>query len=88
MKKTYTKPALFAESFELAEHIAKCDGVSDYAGIVSPQHWGGGSCKFIFNDNGVTETLFNVSDCTFVWGNNATYTCYDIPFANMKPFGS
>lgn len=29
MKKTYTKPALYAESFELSEHIAStCPGVA------------------------------------------------------------
>ena len=27
MKKTYSKPALFAESFELSEHIALCSAL-------------------------------------------------------------
>ena len=50
MKKTYSKPALYAESFELAEHIALCSGFS--RDFVTVTHWGDAAnttCTFTTN---------------------------------------
>ncbi len=93
MKKTYSKPALFAESFELAEHIAKCQGVSDYSSEVNPLHWSTNGCKFEFiGENGVTETLFTASSsCSVMYFGPSvptTTNCYNVPLAGLTPFGS
>ena len=45
MKKEYTKPLLFAESFELMEHISQtCGKIAGIGGIAT--HWDNKSCGF------------------------------------------
>lgn len=53
MKKTYSKPKLYAESFELAEHIASC---SVQQGVTAVSYRDASSCSYA--EGGLA--LFNV----------------------------
>lgn len=63
MRKTYEKPVLFAESFELLEHIAACrvDGLGTDSKIYATFKNGGpdGECTFV-DDN---IRMFYNSNC-------------------------
>lgn len=91
MKKTYSKPALYAESFELAEHIALCSGFD--RGITSVTHWGDAkdtTCTFTTNG----FVLFSGSNggCVYKYdGNPGDFgiECYNSPSGSAgSPFGS
>lgn len=87
MKKTYTKPALFAESFELAEHIAACSGFNPDHRPTTGNHWSPATCAFEL-DTG--WTLFNDKNiCQITDTNTVTINCYNtISQGAGTPFGS
>ena len=61
MKKAYTKPRLFAETFELLEHIASCKtGAGDHAPTVS--YRSGDACTY--TDANLTLFYPENSGCT------------------------
>lgn len=89
MKKTYTKPALYAESFELAEHIAAtCAGTQPGAST----HWNSDTCGFRLDGPGTgAHILFNVgvvSACTAAGLEDSVVDCYNTLENNMQPFSS
>lgn len=92
MKKTYSKPALFAESFELAEHIAACNGVIPGAAT----HWNAtGGCGYQPDGPGVGSVIFNKdivgSTCTLQWSDPTNVpgaTCYNSAVGPVTAFGS
>lgn len=67
MKKPYEKPALFAESFALVEHIATpCDGANAFGTPVNAQDASG--CGFQYKDTDDYYpglTLFNTALSNF-----------------------
>ena len=54
MKKAYSKPALFAETFELADHIAKCDGVNYGAYTWADRSY----CAYHMGNNAAGQAVF------------------------------
>lgn len=89
MKKTYSKPALYAESFELAEHIALCSGYK--AGVITITHWNDGVCTFQYTAGG--SVLFNTTAagtaCDADYFPGMALECYNSPNgAPGVPFGS
>ena len=87
MKKTYTKPALYAESFELAESIAlTCAGTQPGAST----HWSSSTCAFKLDSTG-TNAFFSVgivSACTTTGYDDSTVNCYNTLENGMLPFSS
>lgn len=77
MKKTYTKPALYAESFELAEHIASCSVVNRDENYYGTHSSGTASCVFHANN----QILFNGSHtgCLEDWSMTMPVECYNTP---------
>lgn len=91
MKKTYSKPALYAESFELAEHIALCSGFS--RDFVTVTHWGdAANTTCTFTTNGFALFASGNSGCSYKYDNNPedfSIECYNSPNgAPGVPFGS
>lgn len=88
MKKTYSKPALYAESFELAEHIALCSGYKK--DVITITHWNDGVCTFQYTAGG--SILFNMngnSGCDAPYSPGMALECYNSPTgAPGVPFGS
>ena len=87
MKKTYSKPALYAESFELAEHIAACNVVNRGQNYYGTHSSGTASCVFIANN----QILFDGTHqgCVEDWSMSMKLDCYntpngtpDVPFAS------
>ncbi len=60
MKKTYTKPLLFAESYQMAEHIAANCSLTDY----SANHNTGWTCSIRGNSSGLTFFTAQQSACS------------------------
>ena len=87
MKKTYSKPALYAESFELAEHIAACSGFNPAHRPATGNHWNSATCVFEL-DTGFT--IFNDPNiCEITDPNSVTINCYNGPGVGIgTPFGS
>lgn len=87
MKKTYSKPALYAESFELAEHIAACSGFNPNHRPTTSNHWSSATCVFEL-DTG--WTLFNDSSiCQITDTNSVIINCYNtVSEGAGTPFGS
>lgn len=87
MKKTYSKPALYAESFELAESIAMtCAGTQPGAST----HWNSSTCAFKLDAAG-TNAVFNVGvvpACTQTGYEDSFVSCYNTLENNMAPFSS
>lgn len=86
MKKTYTKPALYAESFELAESIAlTCTGTQPGAST----HWNSSTCAFKLDSTGI-NTLFTIgtNGCTQTGYEDSSVNCYNTLENNMAPFSS
>ena len=78
MKKPYRKPALFAETFELNEHIAGNCSVSGYA-----NHKGIESCGF---DNGDPNgPIFISSKCNYDPTGGLFQTDEDLQDPNVNP---
>ena len=62
MKKQYHKPALYAETFELAEHIARC--APPNAEYSRANYSDAGSCGFDIGASGDgSNTVFTNSNC-------------------------
>ncbi len=59
MKKVYSKPALYAETFELVEHVAGDCIVND--GFAGALHRGPESCGY--RDSNITLFTGDLSDC-------------------------
>lgn len=87
MKKTYSKPALYAESFELAEHIAACSGFNPDHRPTVGNHWSSSTCVFEL-DSG--WTLFSETiACQITDTNDVIIRCYNTPESGIgTPFGS
>lgn len=85
MKKTYSKPALYAERFELAAHIAACSGYFDGAAT----HTRASNCAFQLG----TQFVFmsSITDCALqVESDDYGIDCYNGPFLEIagQPFSS
>lgn len=89
MKKTYTKPALYAESFEMAEHIAACSGFT--GNRPANNHWNASTCAFM-TENSVTYFMESTGGCLLIADDpSQVYVdCYNTPGENMPgvPFSS
>lgn len=94
MKKTYSKPRLYAETFELMEHIsAMCSGFDSTQPasnqVTSGNEW---VCGYYVRDG----VLFNNSACTVSYGNPEETDpgmfdiyCYNAPLNQPgSPFGA
>ena len=87
MKKTYSKPALYAESFELAESIAlTCVGTQPGAST----HWNASTCAFKLDPNGVNAFFDKgvTTACTTTGLEDSLVSCYNTLENNMPPFSS
>lgn len=77
MKRTYTKPTLYAETFELAEHISSCK-TGTGAGAPTVTYRDGNSCTytdanvtlFYPSNNGCTNGYYDPND-------NSMYDSFD-----------
>ena len=88
MKKTYSKPKMFAESFALAAQIAKCDGVNSDAYTFQDRY----SCAYHMGNNGAGQAVFNagVVACDLpIDAEEYGTDCYNGPFLEdtVSPFG-
>lgn len=83
MKKTYVKPEVYFESFELSANIAAGCG-ADVMGKVTTHDIH--SCGYNFN----SKVIFNTEGvCTHFTQDGAEFgLCYDIPNADNKIFAS
>lgn len=77
MKKPYSKPALFAESFELAEHIAACSTVNAPEGFYGTHSEPSLTCQFVAG--GFTLFTDAATGCNQPWGRDDIIACYDTP---------
>lgn len=72
MKKAYVKPGLFMESFEMAEHIAKCalnnKGFTDEFGSEGKTNFYANACNFIYN--GFSFFSGTIENCQANWNEN------------------
>ena len=87
MKKTYSKPALFAESFELAEHIANCAGVTPGA----PTHWSKTTCGYRLDGPGTGMNIIFLeaaNGCTDITEEDDLVFCYNNWTGMIPPFSS
>lgn len=64
MKKQYIKPAVYAESFELIEHIARCNVPNDEYGRANSGD--ASSCGFDIGYPGSVQTIFGNSQCNLL----------------------
>lgn len=88
MKKAYSKPALFAESFELAEHIALCSGYDGTNNTAN--HWST-NCRFNDPDTGVAMFLSSENGCVELYADRTKVKvdCYNAPTdGDGHPFAS
>lgn len=89
MKKTYSKPALYAESFELAEHIALCSG---FTGVrPANNHWDKYNCAFMTETGFTLFTGTTTGGCALIEDPNQSVSvrCYNSPLdGNGQPFSS
>ena len=83
MKKTYVKPEVYFESFELSANIAAGCGAG-YKGKVNSLNIH--SCGYSYN----SEVIFITKDvCSYQTDNGSEYgLCYDIPTTDNKIFAS
>ena len=72
MKRTYTKPTLYAESFELSEHIASCKANQD---ITTVTYRDGNSCTY--TDANLTLFYTDNSACLNQYFNLEDYDSFD-----------
>ncbi len=90
MKKAYTKPALYAESFQLVGHIAKCDGVRSGGATFNDTS----DCAFhIGNDPGNMTVFVLAGTCDMIYDSELdgySEDCYNGLFGatNVTPFSS
>lgn len=63
MKKTYQKPMLYAETFEMLEHIASNCTLGDGVGYSVTYRESGGTQPCAYTDNGTTIYLSNTEAC-------------------------
>lgn len=78
MKKTYVKPKVYFESFELSANIAAgCEAISN-----SVQNM----CEIIDKELGVS--VFAKGVCEWTAPNSGDKPCYDVPQANYNVFTS
>lgn len=78
MKKTYVRPEVYFESFELSASIAAgCEAVSNSAQNV---------CAIFDKDLGVE--VFAKGVCKYTPPNGSEKPCYDVPQANYNVFTS
>lgn len=82
MKKTYVKPEVYFESFELSANIAAGCGAG-YKGKVNSHDIH--SCGYVYNG----EAIFSPGVCFYETQDGKEYgLCYDIPNADNKIFAS
>lgn len=78
MKKTYVKPKVYFESFELSANIAAgCEAISNSAQNM---------CEIIDKELGVS--VFAKDVCEWTAPNSGDKPCYDVPQANYNVFTS
>lgn len=90
MKKTYTKPQLYVESFELSEHIASCSGYEP--GVTTANHWSTGTkvCTFV-SPAFPNAVIFNLEggSCNTPYFKGMGLICYNSPSGGEgSPFAS
>lgn len=97
MKKTYQKPIVVVENFELTEHIASCGSTTVGSGNAfgKPNHYGGTNCEFKISDSGgIALFLESNNECTMEVqvdeeGNLVGWAgCYNTPDGNISMFAS
>ena len=93
MKKEYQKPTLFAESFQMVEHIADgCDGAFDQSGNQQRYH-DGRSCQYL-DQNGERFFTADTTACedvqpVFFDVVEGLFECYHGPVGgSATPFSS
>lgn len=83
MKKSYTKPKLFFDSFELSQSIASgCSVIANF------QY---GACAMKVTDTGVELNIFTSAIAACEWqANDGAYNgiCYDVPSDSSSLFTS
>lgn len=78
MKKTYSKPQIVFDSFELSQSIAgACEAITNQAK---------GSCPL--HDKESDMTLFAGKECEFIPPTTKDEICYDVPYENYNVFSS
>lgn len=83
MKKTYVKPEVYFESFELSANIAAGCG-ADYKGKVNSQNIH--ACGYIYNGQAI---FISPNICYYETQDGKEYgLCYDIPTGDNKIFAS
>ena len=81
MKKTYVRPEVYFESFELSASIAAGCGTGfnhDNTNFSNPD-----SCQYFF---GTEKVFLNIGPCTLT--NNKDKFCYNVPTDNQAIFSS
>lgn len=89
MKKTYSKPALYAESFELAEHIALCSGFKQ--GVTQITHWSNDTTCSFTTENSINLFYTGANVCVnqYDTASDVEVSCYNNPTNGIgQPFGS
>lgn len=84
MKKPYTKPMLYAETFELMEHIAACS-LDDNVHIHVTARENGPECSY--TDNGLTLYQSDRAACLTTYDEGMDGTYADYLESLMKPGG-
>ena len=77
MKKTYTKPRMIFDSFEVAENIAACANKAEHEN---------GECAVYIA--GMPVFLEGVGVCTITIDDGSHGLCYYVPSADNSLFGS
>lgn len=95
MRKEYSKPQLYAESFQMVEHIAiGCTGAAPQTGNSNPFH-GAGNCLYMDSD-GETYFTLDTTNCANADGQvepgadlSGLFFCYQGPSGGYAtPFHS
>lgn len=82
MKKTYVKPEVYFESFELSANIAAGCGAG-YKGKVNSQNIH--TCGYIYNG----QDVFSPNVCFYETQDGTEYgLCYDLPMPDNQIFAS
>lgn len=92
MKKSYQKPSIYVEAYELAQSIAaNCGILASGSSLGRPTHsepgvkncgWALGDDIIIFNENTFCTKIEDPSDF------NEVHMCYNAPTANTQIFAS
>ena len=90
MKQSYQKPVLFAESFDLMEHVAGNCGLEQYEDEFKVTHRNGGQCYISYKDDPEWQMFMNGNTlCTDAANvENGVIECYNTPAPSLTLFAS